>query len=396
MVALKTRRPDKAATWYPRVLLSGEPGTYAARMAAELTGDPRLAASYWLEIGDDSNADLYAQTDGADFEILDHDGTWLNMYEQLSAAWEMARDAGLPVALIVTSMSGVRAVLNGAAGSKARRQQAAVLAGRGLNPADAYSAEVKVEIGPDIRTLMTNRHQQLIAKIRTWPGPVVMTAREVRAPDGQWSLKAHDQLGFDVTAWIRLTRDDEPEIVVLDTAQYHRLTRSQREALRPQFTLPTLIWDWSGCNDQTRAPAPRTFDADQVMPGEQPARVLQAVKTVRPAPSAARRAAAAKVVEPVDSGEPLPSEAERVAHFTDAWLHVFDRDRVQPLWDQMLADAGSALKTDIAGLLSEEDRDVLGVASGTAYTLEDLATCAAVHVRKTGTTVTGRARVGVA
>lgn len=399
MPELKTRRPDKAVTWHSRVLLSGEPGTYPARMAAELTGDPRLAASYWLEIGDDSNADLYAQTDGADFEILDHDGTWLDMYEQLSAAWEMARDADLPVALVVTSMSGVRSVLNDAANLKARRRQASVLAGRGLNPVDAYTSEAEVEIGPDIRTLMTARHQQLIAKIRTWPGPVVMTAREVRTQDGRWVLKAHDQLGFDVTAWIRLTCDDEPEIIVLDTAQHYRLTRSQREALRPHFSLPRLIWDWSGCGANTRAPAPRVWNADQVMPGEQPSRVLQAVKNVRPASSSGKRVAATRAtafVEQPVSDEPLPSEAERVAHLTDAWLHVSTRDKVQPLWDRMQADAGGALDTDVAGLLSDQDREVLGVAAGEAYTLRALATRAAAHVARTSTTVTGRAQVGVA
>jgi hypothetical protein len=388
-----TRRPAKNATWHHRALLSGEPGTDAAWLAAELTGDPRLAASYWLEIGSDSNADLYAQADGASFEIIDHDGTWLDMYEQFTAVWEMVREAGLPVALIVTSMSGVRSMLNDAASAKARRRQATVLAGRGLDPAAAFSSEAPVEIGPDIRTLMTARHQQLIAKIRTWPGPVVMTAREVRTPDGHWSLKAHDQLGFDVTAWVRLTRDDEPEIVVLDTAHHHRLTRSQREALRSQFTLPKLIWDWSGCDEKTRAPEPRVWDADQVLPGERPAHLLQAVKTVRQQP---RRAATVAPRPAAASGEPLPPEAERVAAFTDLWLQLDDRDKVQPEWERMLADVGGALDTDIAGLLSDQDRDTLGVTAGQKYTLDDLATRAAQHIRRTRTALCPRPGVGVA
>lgn len=382
MTDLKTRRPVAAPTW-PRVLLSGEPGTDAAWMAAELTGDPRLAASYWLEIGDDSDADLYSQADGADFEIIDHDGTWLDMYEQFTAVWEMVREAALPVALVVTSMSGVRSTLNDAASAKARRRQATVLAGRGLDPADAFSSEAPVEVGPDIRTLMTARHQQLIAKIRTWPGPVVMTAREVRALDGHWQLKAHDQLGFDVTAWIRLTQCDEPEIVVLDTAQHRRLTRSQRESLRSQFTLPKVIWEWSGCADETaRTPEPRVWDADQVLPGERPAHLLQAVRPVRrqprqPASHASRPAAA--------PSEPLPPVAERVAAFTDLWLRLPNRDRVQPEWDRMLHDVGDALDTDISGLLTETDRAALGVDARTAYTLDALADRAARHIRRTGT-----------
>lgn len=399
MAELRTRRPDKTASWHPRVLMSGEPGTGLEWMAAGLTADPRLAGSYWLEIGPDANADLYAQANGADFDVIVHDGTWADMYEQVCAAWEQARnlaDAGYPTALVVTSMSGVHAMLNDTADRRARRQHAAALTARGLDPAGAYSSEVHVEIHPDLWKLMNRRHQQLMGKILTWPGPVVMTARETRTPDGRWQLRANEQLGFDVTAWVRCARDEEPEILVLDTAQHQRLTRAERAALRSEFSLPRLIWDWSGAGTTTRAPEPRMFDADQVLPGEQPTRVLQAVKSVRPAAGTGRRAVAAKTAAPVVPDEALPSEAERVAHLTDAWLHLHQRDQVQGLWDRMIADAGAALETDVAGFLSEQDREALGLAAGEAYTLEALATQAAVHVRKTGTTVTGRAQVGVA
>lgn len=387
MAELKTRRPDTAPQW-PRVLLSGEPGAGAEWMAADLTTDARLAAAFWLEIGDDSNADLYAQAEGAAFDIIDHNNTWLDMYEQLDAAWQTARDADLPVALIVTSMSGVRSVLNDAATAKGRRRHAAALAGRGLDPAAAFSSESEVDVGPDIRTLMTTRHQQLIAKIRTWPGPVVMTARETRTPDGRWVLKASDQLGFDVTAWVRLTRDDEPEILVLDTAQHHRMTRSEREARRSQFTLSRLIWAWSGCDASTRAPAPRAWDADQVMPGEQPARVLQAVKDVRTRGRARPVRTTPEPQADVAASEPLTPEQERqVVQYLDEWMQLGDRSEIQSTWERMTTNLGDACQTKLAPLLhllSDQDRDTLGDAAQ-AYTLEDLATRAAQHIRRTGT-----------
>ena len=392
MASAKTRRPAAAGTWHQRVLLSYEPGTYPQREAARLTADPRLAASYWLPVGQDANPDLYAQEQGADFDIIDYDGTWADMFEQVCAAWDEARDAaeaGYPSALIVTSMTGVHAMLNDTADRRARRQHAAALTARGLDPAAAFSSEVHVEIHADLWKLMNRRHAQLMGKILTWPGPVVMTARETRTPDSGWHLRASDQLGFDVTCWVRLTRDEPPEIVLLDTAQHQRLTRSERAALRSEFTLPKLIWEWSGCDSNTRAPEPRTFDADQVLPGEQPVRMLQAVKTVRPASSARRRAAAATSAAPaenVDSGEPLPPEVRRAAaDFADEWLNLSARGQVQDVWDRMIAQVGGALQTDIAGLLLERDRKALGVADGEAYTLDDLATRAALHVRRTGT-----------
>lgn len=400
MVESRTRRPDKTATWHVRALLTGEPGTHAEWMAAEITGDARLAGTFWLEAGQDVNADLYAQLPGADFDVIVHDGTWADMYEQVCAAWDTAHavaEGGFPVALIITSMSGVHAMFNDTADRRARRQTATALTSRGLDPAAAFSSEVHVEVHPDLWKLMQRRYGQLMGKILTWPGPVIMTARETRAADGSWQLRGSDQLGFDVTAWIRLTRDDHPEIVSLNTAHHYSLTRSQRAVLRPEFTLPKLIWDWAGCDSNTKAPVPRTFDADQVLPGEQPTRVLQAVKTVRPAGRA--RAVAAKPAartsdEP--AAEALPSQAEVVAHLTDAWLVLADRTKVQPLWEQMQNDAGDALDTDIAGLLSDQDRDVLGIVAGQAFPLRELATRAAAHVGRTGTTLTGREQAGVA
>lgn len=385
MAELRTRRPDTTPQW-PRVLLSGEPGAGAEWMAAELTSDVRLTAAYWLEIGDDANADLYAQAEGASFDVIAHNNTWLDMYEQLDAAWQMARDTALPVALIVTSMSGVRAVLNDAATAKGRRRHAAVLASRGLDPAAAFSSESEVDVGPDIRTLMATRHQQLIGKIRTWPGPVIMTARETRTPEGRWVLKGSDQLGFDVTAWIRLTRDDEPEILVLDVAQHRRMTRSQREQLRPHFTLPRLIWEWFGCDERTRAPEPRVWDADQVMPGEQPTRVLQAVKDVRPTSRGRIRTSAtpaAVTAEPAEPDALAPEVLRQVLVFMDEWLRLDERDQIQKTWERMQAEVGDALNTRIGHMLSEEDRDATGITK--TCTLEDVALRAAQHIRRTGT-----------
>lgn len=400
-MAALTRRPTKT-TWWPRALVTGGPGTCAARVAAEITADPRLAASYWLEVGQDANADAYAEP-GADFDVIVHDGTWADMYERLSAAWDEARaaaEAGYPSALIITSMSGVHAMLNDTADLIARRQHAAALTARGLDPAAAWTSEIHVEVHPDVWKRMGRRHQQLMAKVLTWPGPVVMTARETRTPDGHWHLRANDQLGFDVTAWIRLLHDEQPEIVLLDTAQHYRLTRSERAALRGEFTMAELIWKWSGCDTNTQAPNPRTFTADQVLPGEQPTRVLQAVRSVRPQPSArAPRAIATKATASVEDdaiAEALPSAAERVAHLTDAWLVLEDRKKVQALWERTQNDVGDALDTDIAGLLHDRDREALGVVSGEAFPLRELATRAAAHVGRTGTTLTGRVQAGVA
>lgn len=384
----QVRRPTAESRW-PRVLLTGEEGTEASWLAAEFTGDTRLAASFWLEVGQDANADLYAQARGADFEVICHDGTWEDLYAQLCAVWEDARDAaeaGYPSALVVTSMSGVWSMLTDAADIKERRRHGDMLRVRSLDPAKAYASEVPVEIAPDMWKLMTRRHGQLMSKLLTWPGPVIMTAREKRSADGHWQLKAHEQLGFDCTAWIRLSREDQPEIIVLDTAQHQRMTRPEREALRSQFTLAQLVWEWSGCSTATRVPAVRQFDADQVMPGEQPpSRKLQAVKPHVPAKRHAPSVMLSAREPAATAEEPLPPVAERVSHFFDAWLNISDRNKVSGLWNQMLADLDGQLDTNVHAWLSPEQREALELPPENPYPLLALADRAAKHVRRTGT-----------
>ncbi|PRY35279.1 hypothetical protein [Umezawaea tangerina] len=393
MTTLKTRRPNRTSTW-PRILLSGEAGTDAAWMAAKLTADPRLVASYWLEIGADVNADVYAAVPGADFDIIVHDGTWLDLYEQLSAAWDEAHaaaEAGLPSALVVTTMSAEWSMLSDTADRRARRREGVNLTNRGLDPDAAYSSEVPVDIDPDLWMLFGRRHRQLMGKILTWPGPVVLTAREQLKDHGRWVLHAKDQLEFDCTAWVRLTRDDHPEILSFTAANYHRLTKQERAALRPEFTLERLIWEWAGCNAKTRAPEVRTFDADQVMPGERPpVRLVHAAERPRPRPVPSPPA------DPEKAGDPLPSEAERVLHFTDAWRTISDRKLVPGLTQRMLTDVGDALDRDVLGFLSDQDKEALGITTRDPYSLRTLANTAALHVTTTGTAICPHAEVGAA
>src|SRR5688572_28842463 len=149
--ALRTRRPTGKASW-PRVLVSGEKGTDAASMAAVFTGDERFVTTYWLELNAGSTGDVYGAVPGADFELLDHDGTWADIYGQLEAAWNVAREVaengGPPSALVVNSMSTEWSMLTDLADRRARRRVAAELIHRGMDPAPAYSSEVEVEVKP--------------------------------------------------------------------------------------------------------------------------------------------------------------------------------------------------------------------------------------------------------
>lgn len=401
MIALRTRRPTGAASW-PRVLLSGEEGTEAAWLAAEFTGDERLATTYWLEIEPGSTGDVYAAAPGASYELLDHDGTWEDIYAQLDAAWHVAREAaeeGLPTALVVNSMSGVWSMLSRLADQRARRRTAADLTWRGLDGTPAYSSDVEVEIKADLWTLIGRRHDQFMGKILTWPGPVILTAREKRGTDGKWQLKAQDQFAFQVNAWIRLARGEQPEIVSLLSPQRYRLSSTQRRALRAKFTLSTLVWDWSGVTPDTGVPAVRVLDADQVMPHEQPP-----VRSVKPS-GVQRRGRTAATVTPIAAepgpdaeigAEPpatptvpteppaTPAEPAVVDTLARRWLVIGARDQVQNLYAETESAGPAALAADVSELLTEHERKALGADPDKPFTLRDLSTNAARLVFTTG------------
>lgn len=395
MTAPRTRRPTGQAPW-SRVLISGEPGTDAAEMAAAFSGDERIVTTYWLEIEPGSTGDVYASVPGADYELLDHDGTWADIYAQLDAAWQVAREVaeqgGMPSALVVNSMSAEWAMLSDLADRRARRRTAEDLIDRGMDPAPAYSSEVEVEVKADLWKLVGRRHGQFMGKVLTWPGPVILIAREKRDADGRWVLKAQDQLGFDVTAWVRLTRAEKPEILSLLVPKRGRLNSTQRRALRTKFTLSALVWEWSGVTPDAPPPPVRVLDADQTMPGETPpVRVVPDRRPITPVPVAVAPVATA----PPREDAPTPTRL-MVGDLVERWLMLDARATIDDLFQQLVAAGDLLCGADVAGLLTEQEHAALGTVPGTALTLLELATRAGRHVHKTGTAVRQAVAVGAA
>lgn len=308
-MALRTRKPTGKPAW-PRVLLSGEEGARKSWTAAELSADDRIGGMYWFEIGaGETTADEYGAIPGVKYEIVDHDGTWKDIYESLCEAWDNAKAAAeagkLPIALTVDAMSGEWAMLCELADTRARRRAADKLQRQGKDPKAAFSPETEVTINSDLWNLANKRHRSFMAKVLTWPGPVVLIAREKQVthfddkgnPDArkpkEWTLEAQKGLGFDCSAWVRMTRTEHPEVVKLRSARNGITPEVDPSKKRPDFTLAKLIFDWVGCESGvSTAPVVRELNADQDMPGENPA----AEKAAADAVQAAIKAAGAAVM----------------------------------------------------------------------------------------------------
>ncbi|GHH57412.1 hypothetical protein [Lentzea cavernae] len=400
MTAPRLRRPTGKGGWQRALLTGDESGIVdAAWAAAAFTADDRLVTTYWLELNPGETGDVFGAAPNADFEILDHDGTWADIIDQVNAAWEVAHDVAssgpYPSALIVHGMSGEWMMLSDLADRRARRRTAAELIRRGEDPAPAYSSDIKVEVDPDVWTLVGRRHRELMDKIKSWPGPVILIAREKRHADGRWILKAQDQLGFDVTAWVRFARGEKPEIVSFLTPERARLNSRQRRELRSKFTLSRMLWDWSGCTVDTPVPVGRTLNADQPMPGEEPP-----VRAV-----AERRPVAPRPLPPPPPSRPAPtppeggtseSQGARVYRLAERWLALDQRDQVPTLWAEMAREGDEIIATDVSGLLTPEERELFEVAEHQALPLQALADSIARHVLHTGTAIRSLLAVGVA
>jgi hypothetical protein len=81
--------------------------------------------------------------------------------------------------------------------------------------------------------------------------------------------------------------------------------------------------------------------------------------------------------------EPSPHDLNVIAaKYTNKWLYVETKDDVAALWGEAKEKANAASSIDVAGLLSEGDREVLGIAEGEPLTLSQLATKAGQYVVK--------------
>ncbi|MEK6443697.1 hypothetical protein [Pseudonocardia sp. T1-2H] len=98
-IAPKNHEPSGKPPW-TRLLLSGPAGSRKSGTAALFSTDTRLGGMFWMEIGvGERTAEEYGVIPGANYKIIDHDGTFLDIHDQLETHWWLAKDAedaGLP------------------------------------------------------------------------------------------------------------------------------------------------------------------------------------------------------------------------------------------------------------------------------------------------------------
>jgi hypothetical protein len=105
------------------VLIEGPDQVGKSYQAAQFTGSDRTGQAYWMDLGEGA-ADEYINVPGADYLILDHDGTWSDIIHQIQEATKEAeKSSDKPAVLVIDSMSNVWDMLKAWVNARARNSR---------------------------------------------------------------------------------------------------------------------------------------------------------------------------------------------------------------------------------------------------------------------------------
>ncbi|WP_228941814.1 hypothetical protein [Nocardioides sp. Leaf374] len=157
------RRPTGVTPW-PLLLVAGVEKTGVRYAAAQASGSGRFARTFWITVGADL-PDPYAAVPGADFEIVEHDGTFTGLLGAVQ--WASAQPAERPNLLVFTSATALWAMCH---------EQAQATAHERHDASGATVGPKGVDTTPDLWATANTRHNRVISALRAHPGPVVVTA----------------------------------------------------------------------------------------------------------------------------------------------------------------------------------------------------------------------------
>lgn len=259
-MTLKTRKPTGVPPW-PLILIEGPEKSGKSWAAAEFTASDKISAAYWLDLGEGA-ADEYIAIPGAKYEVIDHDGTWLDIITQVREVQKLAEQSDLPVVLVIDSMTNEWDMLKDWTSQRARESK---FAKRKL--AEDPNADIKPSM--NLWNDAGDRHYQLMRILMRFPGIVIMTARgkETAALDADgrpiekardYRVEGHKNLPYDASVWIRLSRDDHPQVIGCRSVKAGVKPGVDRPIRRPDLTLEHVVFDILGLDPKKSQPRDMT------------------------------------------------------------------------------------------------------------------------------------------
>lgn len=275
----RTHRPSGKPSW-PLILLAGAEKVGKSWEAATFSGSDLIGRTFWIELGE-TTAEEYGAVPGADYEVVEHNGS----YQDLAAAAEWAvrqGDAnGKPNAIVIDSATILWDMLS------AEQQEIAL---RRRKP--GVNGEAKVTM--DQWNAAKDRWGRFLDILRRNNGPVVLLARmdvvTLVDESGQptkskdWKIKAEKNLPYNVGVIVSMPARGE---AWLSGLQSTRLQLQEGEKRRIDgFSLDRLMREMGLAEEGAAAPRQYTAsrpDADEAMADAGPQRPAQRSRPAAPA-----------------------------------------------------------------------------------------------------------------
>lgn len=325
-MTLRTRKPSgKMAP--PVILLEGGEGAGKSWAAATLSASDKVGRTFWLQVGTEVTADEYGAIPGVRYEIVEHDGSWREIFgavlDAKTEAGQERKRGAKPTVLVIDTVGALWEMLadwayNRAKGSKKNRAKL------------EEDPNAEIDVTTNFWNDATGRWRKLMTTVLTFPGIVVLLSRgreTVLMQNGQpvmgktdYKVEGQKGLTFDVPVWVRMTRDMGPHTCrVMKLRSVHNpveppkpgaQTRNPGKML-PDFTLERLVFDYlrftpEGSEERVVVPLKPGSDA----PLSEAAAVIELAVTSAEDVDKQLRAAFGRIKPALSEGEITESEAE--------------------------------------------------------------------------------------
>lgn len=239
-MAITARKPTGRTAW-PFILLAGVEGGGKTWAAVEATTMEEVHRAFFIELGE-GMADEYGQVPGADFEIIEHDGTVGMVREAIAWASEQTAPDGKHNLLIFDSLSELWALLSDNAQAEANRR--ATRKGRRVPEGGA-------QITMDLWNRATDVWEGIITQLRRFPGPVIGTARLEQVTlmdangqptkDKDWKIQAQKRLPYRVQVIVQARQPRTWTMTKIATTVPELQLEPGKEVTFKDFSVPQLL-----------------------------------------------------------------------------------------------------------------------------------------------------------
>jgi hypothetical protein len=247
-----TRRPTGIPSW-PILLIAGIGKSGKSWSCAEASASAHVGQTLWIGIGEDEPDELGALP-GADFELVPHDGTYVDILAAIEWASAQPDVAGLPTLLVIDSMTRLWDLLCSMAQDTANA--------RGKRKRGGRDSDVEEPVTMDLWNQAKDRWGHIMDALRAHRGPVLVTARleEVvvvvggkPTHDKVLKIKAEKSLPYDVGGIVEMPERGKAYLTGVRTT---RMSVPEKLIL-PGFTVEKL-WTALGLADSVSRDRPHS------------------------------------------------------------------------------------------------------------------------------------------